>query len=299
MEEPIHPEVKVLVRLLEAMRKKRGLTLEEVADRAGIHRTHLGLIERFERQPTVSVAVQLARAFDVDLSEILLKSELIHSEKITFDEAFRDVFVRAEKTECLRNLGLLEMHAGLSGRKLLKAIHGCYNMLDTIDSELIANGSPPLGGLVEPANLSSMVGNMVGGALAEASEGLYKRNRPHAYPDLVPQRESGKGLELKMALGSNRPKGHLPKPGTYITFRYVLGTRSGQYVRKVRGETVWIWEVKVGQIAVHDFDLSNTAGDSGKTAVLKTKVFNAMPLVYFDSSFCPYNPRRGQYPGFN
>ena len=63
--------------------------------------------------------------------------------------------------------------------------------------------------------------------------------------------------------------------------------------------TTEVWEVKVGQINIEDFDLSNTEGDSGKTAVIKTTVHNAMPLVYFDSPFCPYDARRGQYPGFN
>lgn len=299
MDEPRHAIVDILLRLLRALRIKQGLTLEEVADRAGIHRTHLGLIERMERQPTLSVAVQIARSFDVDLSELLLKAELIHVGKVREEEAFRDVFVRAEKSNCIRNHELLEMHTGLSGSMLLKAIHGCYNMLDTIDSELIANGVPPIGGLVELANLSSMIGNMVGGAIAEASEGLYIRNRPHAYPDLLPQRDHGKNLELKMALETNRPKGHLPKPGTYLTFRYVLGNRAGGYTRKLRGDTVWIWEAKVGPIGEGDFDLSNTPGDSGKTAVLKTKVFNAMPLIYFDSVFCPFDSRRGNYPGFN
>ncbi|WP_213805180.1 helix-turn-helix transcriptional regulator [Granulicella sp. dw_53] len=299
MDEPRHPIVDVLLRLLRTLRVKQGLTLEEVADRAGIHRTHLGLIERMERQPTLSVAVQIAKSFDLDLSDLLLKAELIQTGKLREEEAFRDLFVRIEKPECLRNLELLELHTGLSGAMLLKAIHGCYTMLDTIDSELVANGSPPIGGLVELANLSSMVGNMVGGAIAETSEGLYARNKPHHYPDLLPLRDPAKNLELKMALETNKPKGHLPKAGTYITIRYVLGDRAGTYARKTRGNTVWIWEVKVGLINIGDFDISNTEGDSGKTAVIKTTVFNAMPLVYFDPSFCPYDARRGSYPGLN
>jgi hypothetical protein len=243
--------------------------------------------------------VQLAQSLDVDLSELLLKAELIHAGKLDEREAFAEAFARVEKPECLRNAAQLERHTGLSGAMLLKAIHGCYGMLDTIDSELTADGSPAIGALVELANLSSMVGKMVGGAIAAASDGLYKRNRPHAYPDLLPLQDSARNLELKMALETNRPKGHLPKPGAYITFRYVLGTKAGEYTRKLRGDTVWIWEVKVGEIEIGDFDISNTAGDSGKTAVLKTKVFNAMPLVYFDSGYCPFANKRGDYPGFN
>ena len=147
-----------------------------------------------------------------------------------------------------------------------------------------------------------MVGNMIGGVLADSSEGLYIRNKPHHYPDLLPQREEGTELELKMALETNRPKGHLPKAGNYITVRYVLGDNLGKYTRgkEFRGDTVWIWEVKVGTITTEDFDLSNTEGDSGKTAVVKSSVFNAMSLVYYDEKLCPYARRGGrEYPGFN
>lgn len=299
MDEPRHAIVAILVRLMRTLRIKQSLTLEEAADRAGIHRTHLGLVERGERQPTISVAAQLARSYNVGLSELLLKAELVVSGKLNEADAFSDVVARMERPHCIRNADQLDAYTGLSGQMLLKAIHGCYNMLDTIDTELRANGLPPIGGLVELANLSSMVGNMVGGAIAEASEGLYKRNRPHAYPDLLPLREPGRNLELKMALEKNKPKGHLPKAGTYLTFRYVLADREGEYDKKTRGNSVWIWEVKVGHVTAEDFNISNTAGDSGKTAVLKTAVFNAMPLVYFDEAFCPYSSKRGQYPGFN
>ena len=301
MDEQRHPMVDVWTRLIRALRTKENMTLEEAADAAGIHRTHLGLVERGERQPTLSVAIQISKALGFELSELLLKTELVESGKLQEEEALRDTQARVERPDCLRNADALMEHTGLTGTMLLHAIHGCYNMLDTIDTELVANGAPPIGQLVELANLSSMVGNMVGGALAEASEGLYARNRPHHYPDLLPQRPPARNLELKMALETNRPKGHLPKAGTYITFRYVLADRFGAFKRgkDLRGNTVWIWEVKVGQISEADFDISNTPGDSGKTAVLKTTVFNEMPLVYFDASFSPYAMKNGIYPGLN
>ncbi len=37
---------------------------------------------------------------------------------------------------------------------------------------------------------------------------------------------------------------------------------------------MWFWEVKVGDIRVEDFAISNTEGDSGKTAVVRTEIFN-------------------------
>lgn len=301
MDEPRHEIVDIFFRLVRSLREAQGLTLEGLADRAGIHRTHLGLLERGERQPSLSVAVKISEALDLKTSEILLKSELIGSGKVSERDAFLTMAVRAEQANCIRRQDALEHFTGLSGPMLLQAIQNTYNTLDTIDAELTASGLPPIGGLVELANLSSMVGNIVGSSIAEASNGLYLRNRPHQYPDLLPQHHTARSLELKMALETNRPKGHLPKPGTYITFRYVLGDQHGRYVRgkENRGNTVWIWEVKVGQVREEDFDLSNTAGDSGKTAVIKTAVFNQMPLVYFDDRYCPHPMRNNTYPAFN
>jgi hypothetical protein len=185
---------------------------------------------------------------------------------------------------------------------LLDAIDSCYKTLDSIDEQLMAKDSVPLAGLVELANLSSMVGNMIGGGIAECSDGLYERNRPHTYPDLLPLRYPAVDLEIKMALETNRPKGHLPKAGKYITFRYILGDRYGNYTRgkPYRGDTVWIWEIKIGELTEEDFSCSNTAGDSGKTAIIKTEIFNAMPLVYYNEEHVPYAKRvTGGYVGHN
>jgi hypothetical protein len=110
------------------------------------------------------------------------------------------------------------------------------------------------------------------------------------------------GIEVKTALETNKPKGHLPKPGVHLTFRYVLGNREGKFARgkKHRGDTAFIWEVKAGRLTPASYDLSNTAGDSGKTAVIKTSVLNQMTLIFFDPAFLPYAPsKEGTYPGFN
>ena len=46
-------------------------------------------------------------------------------------------------------------------------------------------------------------------------------------------------------------------------------------------------------------NLKLSAKNSGKTAVIKTKVFNDMALVYFDRDLLPYSSKSEQYPGFN
>jgi hypothetical protein len=186
---------------------------------------------------------------------------------------------------------------GLSGDVIVSAIESTYSTLDLIDDELIERSSPPISGLVELANLSSMIGNLLCAGVAAASAGTYSRNRPHAFPDLVPQFDGLPNLEVKTALESNRPKGHLPKPGTYLTFRYVLADRAGVYRRgkDTRGDTAWVWEVRVGILSKEDFDLSNTPGDSGKTAVINSGAFRRMDRVYYAPELLPYANRMGPF----
>ena len=290
------------IQLIKSLREQKGLTIEQLADQAGVHRTTIGLLERQERLPTLQVANQIARAFSMPLSELIQESELILQGKADANMLAEQRARRTPNPSNIRNENELIATIGIDAGTLLDAIDSCYQTLDTIDEQLIGKGSIPIAHLVELANLSSMVGNMVGGGIADCSNGLYARNRPHTYPDLLPQKAPAVDLELKMAIETNKPKGHLPKAGTYITFRYVLGDKQGNYIRgkDKRGDTVWIWEVKVGYLSEEDFSCSNTEGDSGKTAVIKTEKHNTMHLVYYVPEHNPYAPRADKtYVGYN
>lgn len=290
------------IELVKRIREQKRLTIEQLADLTGVHRTTIGLLERNERTPTLQVATQIANALQIPLSELIQEAELIESGRANADQLAEFHQNRTPSRDYLRNEDKLLQTIGIDGATLLGAIDSCYQTLDTIDEQLIAKGALPIAHLVELANLSSMVGNMVGGGIADCSSGLYARNRPHTYPDLLPQSPPAVNLELKMALETNKPKGHLPKAGTYITFRYILGDKQGNFTRgkENRGDTVWIWEVKVGNLTEEDFSCSNTDGDSGKTAVIKTDIFNKMHLVYYVSKHLPHAHKAdGKYVGFN
>lgn len=172
----------------------------------------------------------------------------------------------------------------------------CYETLDMIDQNLVGKGVSKLSGLVELANLSSIIGNLLGAGFAEHSNGHYYRNKPHTYPDLVSSDVSKPGIEIKTALKKNSPKGHQPKPGYYLTYRYCLTDSNGNAdADPVLLDTVTIWEVKFGYLKQSDFSCSNTEGDSGKTAVIKTASFHDMSLLYFNPNCNPYK----RYKGFN
>jgi transcriptional regulator with XRE-family HTH domain len=52
------------------LRRKRGWTQEQLAEAAGRHWTYIGGIERGERNVTLQVVADLARALDVDIKEL-------------------------------------------------------------------------------------------------------------------------------------------------------------------------------------------------------------------------------------
>lgn len=281
------PRTDAVVSVFTRLREKQHMTLEDLADLSGLHRTFISLIERGERGLSLDTAFSLADALEAPLSQIIETAERGHSDLMSPGLRRR----RTVASEAVQDDRSLRDLTGLTGTGVKKAVEHMYETFDIIDAQLGVRGLQPLSGLVELANLSSMVGNLLAAGLASYSEGLYQRNRPHAFPDLVPQQLGLPDLELKTALETNYPKGHLPKEGVYITFRYVLGGPDGGYIRGDRASTVWVWEVRIGHLTDGDFSISNTAGDSGKTAVIKTGSLKAMSLVLQDERFYPYARR--------
>jgi transcriptional regulator with XRE-family HTH domain len=56
-------------------RKARGLSQEALAERADIHHTHVGLIERGVRNASLDVSDRLARALGLPLSRLIAEAE--------------------------------------------------------------------------------------------------------------------------------------------------------------------------------------------------------------------------------
>ena len=53
---------------IRAERKRLGLSQEALADKAGVHRTYIGMIERAEKNITLANIEKLAKALKVSLS---------------------------------------------------------------------------------------------------------------------------------------------------------------------------------------------------------------------------------------
>ena len=62
---------KIVAANLRRLRLSKGLTQEELAARAGIHRTYVGFVERGERKISVNVLFELAAALEVSPGELV------------------------------------------------------------------------------------------------------------------------------------------------------------------------------------------------------------------------------------
>lgn len=191
---------------------------------------------------------------------------------------------------------------GLSHEVLRNSIQGTYNLLDQVDKTLTTSGSFPLSQTVELANLSSMIGNILASEIAKHSYGRLERNGPHKYPDLLTTGIATQvpDIELKMALETNKPKGHLAKEGYYLTCRYVLCQSDGKFIRgkENRGTVPYIWEIRCGHLENIHFNLSNTSGDSGKTAVVNASGMEALQVVYCDLERAPLSHKGKLYKNY-
>ena len=68
------PTRKQFGKRLRELRKKHGLSQEELGFRAGLHRTYIGAIERGEQNVSVDNIHKLAKALHVPASELFKNS---------------------------------------------------------------------------------------------------------------------------------------------------------------------------------------------------------------------------------
>ena len=64
----------IVARNLRRLRREKGVSQEELADRAGLNRNYPGLLEREQYAATVDVLEKLAAALDVDPVEFFRKN---------------------------------------------------------------------------------------------------------------------------------------------------------------------------------------------------------------------------------
>ena len=72
---PVNGRV-ILAANIRRLRLKRGWSQEGLADRAGIHRTYLGSVERYERNVAIDNICRIAWALGVEPPDLLVQKKL-------------------------------------------------------------------------------------------------------------------------------------------------------------------------------------------------------------------------------
>lgn len=73
MRKPSSTLIAILSNNIKKIRKKMGISQEELAHKCGLHRTYIGAIERGERNITLSSLEIIASALGVDIATLLDK----------------------------------------------------------------------------------------------------------------------------------------------------------------------------------------------------------------------------------
>ncbi|MDX2276956.1 MAG: helix-turn-helix transcriptional regulator [Hyphomonadaceae bacterium] len=63
---------RLLGRNVQRLRLARGLSQEDLAEEAGVHRTYVSGVERGVRNPTVTIVAKLAKALGVSAADLLV-----------------------------------------------------------------------------------------------------------------------------------------------------------------------------------------------------------------------------------
>jgi transcriptional regulator with XRE-family HTH domain len=284
----------IVSQLVADARRHEGLSLDELADRAGVPPTYVDLLERRSRQPTVAAAASLAEALGLSLSELVAEAE--HGvgggdelEVELLPAPPRRRIDRSKLGDCTR----LERVTGLTGEAIAQAVEFTYRKLDLIDQQTRDSGAPIVA-FVDLPELSWLVCTALGAGLARASQGLYAQNGPDRSPTLLPLRQELPELEVEVALETNQPTSTPSRIGVYLFFRYVLTERDGTFRRgkEARGDTVAVWEARFGEIEERDFGAK--AGGNGRARV-RREALDRMELAYYDPALLPYARATGVY----
>ena len=55
---------------VRVLREEQGISQEKLAERAGLHRTYIGMVERLERSPSLICIYKIANGLGIDVKEL-------------------------------------------------------------------------------------------------------------------------------------------------------------------------------------------------------------------------------------
>ena len=197
----------IVAQLVTDARRHEGLSTDELADRAGLHRGYVGMVERRSRQPSLAVAADLAEALGLSLSDLVAEAEQDAGNGRAPQIEF--IHVPPRRAADVGHLGKCSA-APLDHRAHREmVVQRDRTRLPEARSDRRPDArvghAPDSAGLVDVPDLAALVADMVGSGVARASSGLYVQNGPDHSPSLLPLRQGCRSMEVIAALETDRP----------------------------------------------------------------------------------------------
>jgi len=186
---------------LRSLREGQSLTLDALANRAGITYQYLSSIEHGKENFSIQVLEKLADALTLPLKAIVEKA---------FEEAEK---LQAPKVTQAYFRPCVPLPEGLELSHLEAAMNQTQSIFYLINTNMLAEVGRPLRELIQGNNFSGLVSNIFSDAMDANSP--YRHNHEQRYPDLINRlaaKGAGVGLEVKATInvgkGGESHNGH-------------------------------------------------------------------------------------------
>lgn len=208
--------VEILSNNIRWLRKKASISQEELADKAGLHRTYIGAIERGERNISILNIEKIAFALNIEPYKLI-------KENIYQDIPSMEYITSIKKENFNPNCNL---PYSLNVHDICKAMNDFLDFLKYINLQLSKIKIPKLEYLLMPANFSSIVGEFIINSIPKYCKKLAKNNFHNGHPDLIPKGKyknnavqySKNGIEIKASRHTSGWQGHNPENIWLIVF---------------------------------------------------------------------------------
>lgn len=184
-------------RAIRSYRESQGLTLEQLASKAGITYQYLSGVENGRENFTIGVLERLAAALELRLHKLVesaLASEVLSAPPTVDRSFFRDS---------------VPLPGALTYSDLAAAMDRTQAIFHHINKNMLEEVGRPLQELIQGNNFSGLVSNVFSDAMDQSTS--FKHNHHQKYPDLICS-STNTGLEVKATIqvgkGGESHNGH-------------------------------------------------------------------------------------------
>lgn len=196
----------ILLRFGQRVREERlrqKLSQEGFAEKAGVHRTYIGMIERAEKNITLINIEKIASALNISIADLLTFSSPTSENNNYIYNNLQVISVKNAQEDVSLEISFVKIALARANDKIL----------------LIKEAVTDLFAILGMRNLSAFIGEIFVGEMVKAANGFLVKN-PHqdGYPDLLLMTPPGKILweSLKNNLRDKKPFSPFPLGGIEV-----------------------------------------------------------------------------------